>query len=105
MTGRDELNDRCEQHTSTTQEALSVIYINTHVLTDTQLQLLDGTETKSCFLQGEAFGQFCPLSLYIFLGYQASLPCPQQQSPRVQVEKEFVVVSTWQKAFCHLSVD
>lgn len=47
-----------------------------------------GLKEKAVFLQGEAFRQFCPLSLYIFLEHQASLPHPQQQSATVQEEKK-----------------
>lgn len=50
--------------------------MHTATLTNSR-QLLDGTETQSSFLQGDAFRQFCPLSLYILPEHQASLHRPQ----------------------------
>lgn len=51
---------------------------------------------KRRFLQGDAFGQFCPLSLLIFLEQHAL-------SPPFQRDEKFFRVSAWQKVFCHLS--
>ena len=88
---------------------LFIITIHTHTHKHTHTQTAGWDRNCSFFffffLQGEAFGPFCPLSLYIFLEHQASLPRLQLQSTTLlKVDEKFFGVSTWQKVFCHLSV-
>lgn len=81
------------------------IHTHTHKHTHTQTAGWDRNSFFFFFKQGEAFGPFCPLSLYIFLEHQASLPRLQLQSTTLlKVDEKFFGVSTWQKVFCHLSV-
>ncbi len=106
---QNEFNDTYKLLTATTQELVFFFYsyqqytTHTHIYTQ---QRLGGTETPSSFLQGEAFRQFHPLSLNIFLEHQASLPRPPlQSSTLLREEEKFFGVLTRQKLFCHLSVE
>lgn len=56
------------------------------------LQPLDGTTKQRCFLtRWSAWGIFFPLSLYIFLENQASLPRPQLQSATLLKGEENII--------------